>query len=283
MSTQLLLQSATFGILVGGLYGLAALGLALAFGVLKVLNIAHGELIMLGGYASFYAVTEMGLDPFVAIPLVFGLLFLLGLALHGAVFRHVVRFDIEHRIKNSLLIAFGLVLVLQSLAVQAFTADERTFATSYSQEAITIGVVRIPFVRLGGLVVAVVAVIILEWMLTRTTFGRAIRATSENWALASLTGIDVRRVYLVAFGIAAGLAGITGTMVTFGFSVSPSIGLHWTLNALIVVILAGLGSMRGTVLAGMMLGRRSLPRCRPPRGFPADPRVPAPGSLRRSV
>jgi branched-chain amino acid transport system permease protein len=254
MTGQLILQSAVSGILVGGLYGLAALGLALAFGVLKVLNIAHGELVMLGGYTSFYLVTQLGLDPFASLPIVFVVLMAIGLVLHLVVFRFVVRFDVEHRIKNSMLIAFGLVLVLQAAAVQVFTADERATNASYSGEALTVGVVRLPLTRLGGLAAAVVAVVLLEWLLRRTTFGRAIRATSQDWSLAMLTGIDIRRVYLVAFGIAAGLAGLTGAMVTLSSSVSPSIGLDWTLKALIVVILAGLGSIRGTVIAGVLLG-----------------------------
>lgn len=254
MSMQLLLQSATFGVLVGALYGLAAIGLALAFGVLKVLNIAHGELVMIGGYASFYAVTQLGLDPFVSLPLVFVVLFVLGLVLHFVVFRYVVRFDIEHRIKNSMLIAFGLVLVLQATAVRLFTADERATNVPYGSDGFNLGPVRVPYIRLGGLLVAIASVVLLEWFLKRTTFGRAIRATSQDWSLATLTGIDVRKVYLAAFGIAAGLAGITGTMVSLSYSVSPSIGLNWTLKALIVVILAGLGSIRGTVIAGVLLG-----------------------------
>ena len=101
---------------------------------------------------------------------------------------------------------------------------------------------------------AILAVVVLQRVLTRTTIGRAIRATSEDGELATLTGIDVRRVYLLTFGVSAGLAGITGSLVSLGFSVSPSIGLGWTLKALIVVVLAGLGSMGGTVVAGMLLG-----------------------------
>jgi branched-chain amino acid transport system permease protein len=251
---RLLLQSGAFGILVGATYGLAALGLSLAFGVLKVLNVAHGELVMLGGYATFYAVTWLGLDPLVSLPLVFLLLMVFGLILHYTLFARVTKLDEGPRIKNSLLIAFGLVLILQTLAVKAFTADDRSVVTSYLRSGINIGPIRLPAGRLAGMAVAIAAVIILERILTRTTFGKAIRATSENWALATLSGINVRRTYLVAFAISAGLAGITGTVVIMGFSISPSIGLEWTLRALVVVVLAGLGSVRGTVLAGMFLG-----------------------------
>jgi branched-chain amino acid transport system permease protein len=252
--TQLILQSVVSGLLVGGIYGLVALGLALAFGVLKVLNVAHGELLMLGGYAAFFAFTFWGIDPFLSMPLVFIALFGFGVILYLTLFRFVTRSELHTRIKNSLLISFGLVLVLQALAVRLFTADERTISTAYSSEALTIGLVRIPVVRLAGLAVAVVAALLLEWLLSRTRFGRALRATSEDWTRAALTGIDVRRVYLVAFAISAALAAVAGSLISLGYSVSPNIGLGWTLKALIVVVLAGLGSMRGIIVAGLFLG-----------------------------
>ncbi|HEX5695311.1 MAG TPA: branched-chain amino acid ABC transporter permease, partial [Acidimicrobiia bacterium] len=120
--------------------------------------------------------------------------------------------------------------------------------------AITIGWLRVPVVRLAGLVVAIVAAFLLEWVLSRTRFGLALRATSEDWTRAALTGVNVGWVYLTAFAISAGLAGVAGSLVGLGYSVSPSIGLGWTLKALIVVVLAGLGSMRGIILAGVFLG-----------------------------
>ena len=107
---------------------------------------------------------------------------------------------------------------------------------------------------LAGLGIAIVAVVLLELFMTRTYWGKALRATAEDWAIAALTGIDIRRIYVVAFAISAGLAGITGVLIAVQFSVSPSIGLEWTLKALIVVVLAGLGSIRGTLLGGILLG-----------------------------
>jgi len=252
--TQLILQSALSGLLVGGMYGLVALGLALAFGVLNVLNVAHGELVMFGGYASFLMFSELGIDPLLSLPIVFVMLFIAGMGLYQLLFRFIVRFDIETRIKNSLLISFGLVLILQAIAVFLFSGDDRTIVTGYSSEAWVIGVVRIPWIRLAGLALALIAAFALEWLLNRTTFGHSVRATSEDWGLAALTGIDVRRVYMMALGISAGVAGLAGSMVSLGYSISPSIGLGWTLKALIVIVLAGLGSMRGIVLAGMLLG-----------------------------
>ena len=123
MNIDLILQTAVAGILVGALYGLAALGLSLAFGVLRILNVAHGELIMLGGYAAFYLFTSVGMDPMFSMGVVFAMLALFGLLLYVLVFNRVVKLDEENRIKNSLLIGFGLTLILQTIAVRLFTAD----------------------------------------------------------------------------------------------------------------------------------------------------------------
>jgi len=249
-----LTQQIILGILLGGLYGLAAVGLSLIFGVLKVLNVAHGELIMLGGYGTFWIVTLLGIDPFASLLLVVPLSLLLGLGLYGALFGFVVRATEETRIKNSLLIGFGLALVLHALAVQLWTADERSVITPYGGAVISVGGLAIPVVRLLSLAVAFVLIGGLQLLLTYWRWGKAIRATAEDWQAALLTGIDVRRAYLLAFAIGTALAGAAGSLVTVGYSVSPSIGLEWTLKALIVVVLAGLGSVLGTFIAGIFLG-----------------------------
>jgi len=251
---SVLAQQLLLGLLIGGLYGLAAAGLSLVFGVLKVLDVAHGELIMLGGYMAFFVVSLVGLDPFVALLLVIPLSLLLGVALYWGLFGFVVRADEETRVKNSLLIGFGLALALHALAVQLWTADERSIVTPYGGIVLTVGELSIPVVRLVSLVVAFALIGLLHLLLTRWRWGKAIRATAEDWQAALLTGIDVRRAYLLAFAIGTGLAGAAGTLVTIGYSVSPSIGLEWTLKALIVVVLAGLGSMFGTFVGGLLLG-----------------------------
>jgi len=247
-------QTIVSGILIGAVYGLAALGLSLAFGVLRVLNVAHGELIMVGGYATFFMFSLLGIDPFVSAVVVFALLMLMGLVLHWLLFAHIVRSNEASRIKNSLLIGFGLTLILHTAAVRLFSADNRTIFTAYSTLAWTVGSVRLPVVKLAGLAIAILAAVMLDLFQTRTTWGKALRATSEDWTIAALTGINVQRAYLVSFALAAGLAGLTGVLISVGFSINPSIGLQWTLKALIVVVLAGLGSVRGTLLAGILLG-----------------------------
>ena len=251
---SILAQQILLGLLIGGLYGLAAAGLSLVFGVLKVLNVAHGELIMLGGYGAFWLVALFGIDPFASLVLVLPLSLLLGVVLYWGLFGFVVRADEETRIKNSLLIGFGLALALHALAVRLWTADERSIPTPYGGAVLTVGGLSIPLVRLLSLAVAFALIGGLHLLLKHWRWGQAIRATAEDWQAALLTGIDVRRAYLLAFALGTGLAGAAGTLVSVGYSISPSIGLEWTLKALIVVVLAGLGSMIGTFVGGLFLG-----------------------------
>jgi len=251
---SVLAQQLLLGLLIGGLYGVAAAGLSLVFGVMKVLDVAHGELIMLGGYAAYFAVALLGLDPFLSLLVVLPLSLLLGVALYGGLFGFVVRADEETRVKNSLLIGFGLALGLHALAVRLWTADERSIVSPYAGAVLSVGNLSIPVIRLASLTIAFALIGSLHLLLVRWRWGKAIRATAEDWQAALLTGIDVRRAYLLAFAIGTALAGAAGTLVTVGYSVSPSIGLEWTLKALIVVVLAGLGSMLGTFVGGLLLG-----------------------------
>jgi branched-chain amino acid transport system permease protein len=251
---MILAQQLVLGFLIGGLYGLAAVGLSLVFGVLKVLNVAHGELIMLGGYGAFWLFSLLRLDPFASLLLVLPLSLLLGVVLYSALFAFVVRSDEETRVKNSLLIGFGLALTLHALAVRLWTADERSIDTSYGGSVISLGDLSIPVVRLLSLVLAFALTGGLHLLLRHWRWGQAIRATAEDWQGAVLTGIDVRRAYLLAFAMGTGLAGAAGTLVSVGYSINPSIGLEWTLKALIVVVLAGLGSTLGTFVGGLFLG-----------------------------
>ena len=250
----ILAQQILLGLLLGGLYGLAAAGLSLVFGVLKVLNVAHGELIMLGGYGAFWLFALLGLDPFASLLVVIPGSLLLGAGLYYVLFGFVVRAPEETRVKNSLLVGFGLALSLHALAVRLWTADDRSITTAYGGAVITLGNLSIPVIRLLSLVVALALIGGLHLLLARWRWGKAIRAAAEDWQAALLTGIDVRRAYLLAFAIGTALAGAAGTLVSVGYSVSPSIGLEWTLKALIVVVLAGLGSMLGTFVAGLFLG-----------------------------
>ncbi|MDQ7843398.1 MAG: branched-chain amino acid ABC transporter permease [Armatimonadota bacterium] len=250
----ILLQNAVFGTLVGGLYGLGAVGLSLAFGVLKMLNVAHGELIMLGGYVSVWLFALGRVDPFLSVLAAGPMLFLLGAALFWAFFRHLVRATEEHRIKNSILIGFGLALTLQTAAILAWTADEQAVTPPYAGAVIGLGPVVVPLARLGALALAFLLLGGLHLFLTRTRRGTAIRATAEDEQAAALVGIPIGRTYLSAFALASALAGVAGVLVSVSDAVSPAIGLHWTLKALIVIVLGGMGNILGTFVAGIFLG-----------------------------
>jgi branched-chain amino acid transport system permease protein len=251
---QSLGQNLAFGLLIGALYGLVALGLSLVFGVTKFLNVAHGELLMFGGYASFWAFSLLNLDPFLTIPITIVFLFLVGALLYKLVFSQTVKLPEEAKIKNTLLIAFGLSVILQNLALRFWTADEQSITTSYAGAAITVLGVRFPAVRLASLVVAIIFLVALQLFLKRTYTGKAIRATVQNWEAASLMGIDIHKVYLLSFAIGAALAGAAGTLVAVNYSIQPAMGLDWTMKALIVMVLGGLGNIPGTLVGGLVLG-----------------------------
>ena len=247
-------QSLTFGILVGALYGLAAVGLSMVFGVTKLLNVAHGDLLMMGGYVSFWLFTLLGIDPFASIPLSMLSLILMGVLVYLLLFSRLIKLPTEDKVRNSMLVGFGLSLVLQNLALRLWTADPRGITPSYAGAAFTVLGVRLPYVRLASLVIAFVFLFALQLFLRRTYTGKAIRATVEDWEAATLMGINVHRVYLLSFALGAALAGAAGTLVAVGYSIEPAMGMDWTLKALIVLVMGGVGNIVGTLVGGLILG-----------------------------
>ncbi len=247
-------QNLVFGILVGALYGLVALGLSLVFGVTKFLNVAHGELLMFGGYATFWAFSLLDLDPFLTIPITILFLFLIGALLYKFIFSRTVKLPEETKIKNTLLVAFGLSVILQNLALRFWTADDRSVTADYASVSFTFMDIRFPLVRLISLGVAILFLVGLQLFLRKTFTGKAIRATVQNWEAASLMGIDIHKVYLLSFALGAALAGVAGTLVTVNYSIQPAMGLGWTMKALIVMVLGGLGNIPGTFIGGLILG-----------------------------
>lgn len=252
--TTIYLQNIVFGVLIGGLYGLGAVGLSLVFGVLRMLNVAHGELIMLGGYLTFWLFTLWRVDPFLSVLISGPILFLVGGVLYQALFRRLIHFAEEKKIKNSILIGFGLALVVQTLAILAWEADERAVTPAYAGQVLPLGGVVVPLARLGALVLAFLALGGLHLFLTRTRQGTAIRATAEDETAAALVGIPIGTMFLVAFALGSALAGVAGALVSVSEAINPAIGLNWTLKALIVVVLGGMGNIFGTFVAGLFLG-----------------------------
>jgi branched-chain amino acid transport system permease protein len=247
-------QNLVYGILLGALYGLAAVGIAMVFGVTKFLNVAHGELLMFGGYGCYWLFKLLGLDPFLSLPLTIIFLLLIGVVLYQLLFVRMVKMPEEEKIKTTMLIGFGLTLIFQNTALLLWTADDRGITTSYSGASLILLGVRFPYVRLAGLVISLVCLFALQQFLRRSYTGKAIRATVEDWEAASLAGIDVRRVYLISFLLGTALAGVAGALVSVSFSVEPSMGMHWTLKSLIVMVLGGVGNFMGTFVGGILLG-----------------------------
>ena len=254
MLTELLAQTFVNGINVGALYGLAAVGLSLTFGVMKILNVAHGEFLMVGGYFSFWLFTLMGVDPFLSLPLIFIALFLLGAICYRILFATISRLHEEVKVKNSLLVGFGLFLVFPQIARFLWTGDERAITPAYSGTSFPVLNVHVAYVPLCGLAVAAAVILALHLFLTRTYFGKSVRGTTENWKAAKLMGINVDRTYMITFSLGTAIAGLTGVLVGLTQSLLPDVGMEWTLKALVVVVLAGIGSVGGAFFAGLILG-----------------------------
>lgn len=254
MMFEALAQNLVYGILMGALYGLAAVGLSLVFGVTKFLNVAHGEFLMLGGYASFWLFALWKVDPFVSLPAAIVFLLVIGTIFYKLLFGRMVKLTEGVKIQNTLLIGFGLSLILQNLALRFWTADTRSITTFYSGTVFTFAGVRFPLVRVASMVIAFVVVVALQLFLRRTYTGKALRATVENWEAATLMGINIQRVYLMSFVIGAALAGVAGALVSVGYSIDPGMGMSWTLKSLVVMVLGGLGSITGTFVGGILLG-----------------------------
>jgi len=249
------IQTIAYGIVVGALYGLIGLGLGLIMGIMKFLNIAHGTFIMLGGYVSFWLFTLWGIDPYLTIPLVIVAMFLVGLLLYKLTLSPLLKLPhIGMRISNSLLITFGVIYVLDNAMTLVWTADVRTIIASYRGEALNLFGTRIPYTGLAGLGIAVLATVALYFILSRTYFGKHVRAATQDAEAASLCGVNVQRTYLISCGIATALAGIAGVVIVSSYSVTPTGGLSWLLIGIVVMVLAGEGNINAILPAGIVLG-----------------------------
>jgi branched-chain amino acid transport system permease protein len=237
-------------LLLGGVYTLMAIGLALSFGVTRVVNFAHGEAVMLGAYGAYVLFTSLGVDPLVAMPL----LMIAGLFLGALVFRVTVAPVLHAPHANQILLTFGLGLILQNLALIVWRANERSVNPPYSFSSFTIGEdVVIPGGRLIGFVVATVLVVGLFVWLKRSEYGRATRALAENRDAAVLMGINVPTLFALAFGLSVALGAATGAVMSFLGAITPFMGFHMLVKGFAIIVLGGLGSVVGAVLGAFLL------------------------------
>jgi branched-chain amino acid transport system permease protein len=238
------------GVLLGGLYAVMALGLALVWGVLNIVNLAHGAFIMLGAYLSWHLYTYLGIDPFLGLPLTAIVMFVVGYALQRGLLNLVVRAPMF----NTLLITFGLEVVLTYLAHLSFSADFRTINPPYAGNSIALGPVVIPLARLMAFGVAAVLTVGMWLFLLHSKLGRAIRATAQNLVAARLYGVEPRHLYAVTFGIGIGLAGAAGGLYGTVSQINPYIGATLTAKCFAIAIIGGLDNPLGVLVGGLVLG-----------------------------
>jgi len=244
------LQSLVNGILLGGMYAACSLGFSLAFGVMGVVNLAHGDFVMLGAFITYWLFVGTGLDPFLTLPFCLVTLFALGMFLQ--------RFAINRLVGTppimTYLLTFGFHLILANSALRAWTADYRTVNPDYAGKTMELLGLVLPYTRLFTFGVAMVLICGLYLLLYRTEIGRAIRATAQDREMARLLGVRIFRVYIFTFGLAAAITGLAGSLISTTLVIHPQMGLPYTIVAFFAVVLGGMGYVPGTLWGGLILG-----------------------------
>jgi len=236
------------GILAGALYAMVALGLSLIYGVMRVINIAHGPLLMLGAYLTYFAWRASGIDPYLTLPLAMAGLFGVGVLLQRVlVFRVVDAPEL-----SSLLLTFGISIALVNLAQVAFTSDLR--AVEYITGSFLLGPFALSKSRLVAFVFAALITAAAFVFLKRTRLGKAIRATAQSREVAMVCGVNVARIHLLTFGIGSALAAAGGTLISVIVAIQPEMGQIWTFKSFLVIVLGGAGNYPGALLGGVLLG-----------------------------
>jgi len=243
-------QLVILGLLAGGVYVAVGVGFGLVWGVLNIVNLAHGALVVVGGYITWQLFTGFGLDPFLTLPLDAAALFILGYALQRGVINRIIRAPLLF----TFLLTFGVNLVIVNILLLIFGSDFRSVTPAYSGQGLELGSVVIPYVRLASLGAAILLAAGLAFLLNRTRIGLAIHAISADRDAAQLVGIDLRHAYAVTYGLGAACAGIAGGLIAMIQAITPTAGEPYTLQAFVVVILGGLGRVSATVVGGLAFG-----------------------------
>ena len=250
INLDLLFQAAVYGLIIGSIYALIASGLTLILGVLKIINVAHGEFLMLAMYFAYYLFTGFKVDPFLSIFLIMPLLFFLG----AFIFYLFIKPILKSQEINQILLTIGISIFLQNLALYLFTADYRTLDLSYSQKTIPIGNMAIGVPHFIAFIISISFTFGFYWFLKFTNLGRSIRAAAQNREAAILFGINVDRIYLITFSIGAACLGLAGPLLATFYYVTPTVGTVFLLTAFVVVILGGMGNFLGAFFGGLLIG-----------------------------
>jgi branched-chain amino acid transport system permease protein len=238
------------GIFLGGVYALIAVGLSLCYGVMGILNFAHGSIVMLGMYGTYFCFSYLGLNPYLSILIVGPLSFLFGVVLQ----RFLFRFTLNAPHNNQILVTIGLLIFLNNLALQLFSPNVRTLHGPFIEKTFSIHEIVFSYTRILALAVSVVFYISLNLFLKKTYIGKAIRATAQSREGARISGINEPNIYLFLFGVAAMLAGAAGLLILPFSAVYPEVGDTFIIAAFIIIVLGGMGRIGGTFWAAMLIG-----------------------------
>lgn len=247
---RVLLQSAASGILIGGVYALVGIGLTIIYGVMRVINFAHGELLMIGMYLTWIIFTAFGMDPFLSILITIPGMFLFGALLQKVLINRVLKALPQ----NQILLTIGLGLVLSNLVMLIYTSDYKIITTGYSSSTLSLAGLRLSTPLVISLAITSAITTVLYLFLLKTDTGQAIRATAQDRDAAQLMGINVKRMSVLAFGIGTALAGTAGALVSPTYYIFPQVGGAFTLKAFVIVVLGGMGSVVGATLGGIIIG-----------------------------
>ena len=250
LSFDVLFPSVLNGLTTGAVYALVALGLTLIYGVLHIVNFAHGASLMVALYGVYLLEVHAGIDPYLALPIVVPAMFGLGYALQ----RGIINRASHGKDENILLVTLGLSIVLENLALMAFKSDTRTIETAYTLSVVPVGPAMIALPKLVAFAGALAASAVLLWIVTRTDLGRAIRAVAKEKQGAKLMGIDVDHVYAMSFGIGLACLGAAACFLLPAYYVNPQVGGGFVLVAFTIVVLGGMGSFAGALLGGLLIG-----------------------------
>lgn len=254
MSIPLLVQTLIDGIMVGGVYATIAVGLSLAFGVMRIVNWAHGEFLMVAMYIAFLSVINLGVDPYLSILITGPIMFLVGFLLQKIVFNRMLEKDSSREPLSILLFTSGLGIFLSNMATVIFSSNILATQTAYTSQTVKLGEIIVSVPRMISFLIALVCTIILYLVIQRSEFGRALRATAQNRHVASLMGINHKTIYALAMGIGLALVGISGSLLVPNSAVSPTIGSAYGTKCFSIVVLGGKGSVPGALLGGLIVG-----------------------------
>jgi branched-chain amino acid transport system permease protein len=254
LTAETIAQSLVSGLLTGLIYALIAVGLSLIFGLMDVVNFAHGEFLMIAMYATLGLVFWLAIDPLLAAPLVAALLFAFGATVYVVIVRHAMR-AAANRAMVQIFATFGLAIVLRGLAQLLFTPDYRSIPHSWTEgKSLSAAGIFLPMPQLVGALISILAFIGLYFLINRTDFGRALEATREDAGAVALVGIDKNRIFTLGWGLGASLVGLAGAVMATFFYIYPDVGASFALIAYVTVALGGFGSVFGALAAGIIVG-----------------------------